>query len=330
MIVIGWKKIPDYAIDCINGLTIKENILVITDKKIPKKKIKKFSAKNIDLNKNYNWSDISSDKPSHFFFTGWDSKAFISLAKSKKTKNICMIDNIKKNTFRQYLGKVYFRLFFKRIFDAVFVPGVQSRDFLKYLGFEKKIYKGFYSCNEKIFKNTTRIVNRKYDFIYVGQFIHRKNILGLISAFKQIRDKLKKKVKLRMIGQNRFLSISEKNITTLSFQNSKKIAKYLNNSKCLVLPSYEEHWGVVIHEAISCGCAIILSNKVGSRNEFLKKNGFCFDINSHNDLFIKMRNFTKLKKIQLTRMSINSIKLSKKRSIKFWNSQFLKIINDLS
>ena len=43
------------------------------------------------------------------------------------------IDNIKKNTFRQYLGKVYFRLFLKRIFDAVFVPGVQSRDFLKYL-----------------------------------------------------------------------------------------------------------------------------------------------------------------------------------------------------
>ena len=132
-----------------------------------------------------------------------------------------------------------------------------------------------------------------------------------------------------MIGENKFQSINEKNITILPVQNSKEIAKYLNNAKCLVLPSYDEHWGVVIHEAISCGCAIILSNKVGSRNEFLKNNGFCFDIHSYNDLFLKMQNFTKLKKTRLTQMSKNSVKLSKKRSIKFWNNQFLKIIKNL-
>ena len=45
----------------------------------------------------------------------------------------------------------------------------------------------------------------------------------------------------------------------------------MGNSKCLILPSLEENWGVVVHESSCCGCLLILSNKVGAREEFLNK-----------------------------------------------------------
>ena len=57
----------------------------------------------------------------------------------------------------------------------------------------------------------------------------------------------------------------------------------MNNSKCLVLPSYEDHWGVVVHEGICSGCLLILSNNVGSKMNFLKKmDTFLIPINMMN------------------------------------------------
>ena len=72
-----------------------------------------------------------------FFFTGWNNKAFISLAKQKKTKNICLIDNKIKKNFRQFLGKFYFKFFLNNIFDAAFVPGKNTQNLLRYFNFRK-------------------------------------------------------------------------------------------------------------------------------------------------------------------------------------------------
>ena len=38
-------------------------------------------------------------------------------------------------------------------------------------------------------------------------------------------------------------------------------------SRCLVLPSFREHWGLVVHEAALAGCALILSDQIGSARD---------------------------------------------------------------
>ena len=89
MIVIGWSELPSYAIDCINFLNLKKNLVVLTDNKKAKNLIKNSKVKIIDLSKNYTWKSLRVHKPNFFFFTGWNNKAFISLARQKETKNIC-------------------------------------------------------------------------------------------------------------------------------------------------------------------------------------------------------------------------------------------------
>jgi trehalose-6-phosphate synthase len=85
----------------------------------------------------------------------------------------------------------------------------------------------------------------------------------------------------------------------------------------------------VVHEAIRCGCVLLLSNLVGSKSEFLKKNGFSFDIKNYDDLSYKMKKILKIKNRELINMSNKSIKVSKKRSLKYWNFQFNKILKEI-
>ena len=161
MIVIGWSELPSYAIDCINFLNLRNKIIILTDNKKAKKLIKYSVVKVISLQKNYTWESIGISKPKYFFFTGWNNKAFISLAKQKKTKNICLIDNKIKKNFRQFLGRFYFKFFLNNIFDAAFVPGKNTQNLLRYFNFRKLILTGLYSCNNNLFENKKKNYKKK-------------------------------------------------------------------------------------------------------------------------------------------------------------------------
>lgn len=327
MIVVGWSDIPRYAIDCINYLNLKKKIIVLTNNNYSQKILKSVKVKIIDLNTDYSWDKLKLKVPNYFFFTGWNNKAFISLAKEKKSKNICLIDNTLKNNFRQFIGKIYFSLFLNKIFDAVFIPGKNSKKLMNYFNFEKEIYEGLYSCNNKLFKFKKKITERKFDFIFVGKFINRKNLKVLLEAFKKIRKK-NQKAKLLLIGGK--LNTKMRGVTIMPHIVSEKISKLMNNSKCLILPSTEEHWGVVVHESVCAGCLLILSNNVGSKKEFLNGNGYDFDPQNVDDLYKQMQKILNLEDKNLIKKSLISVRLSKKRSLELWKKQFFKIINDFN
>ena len=44
-------------------------------------------------------------------------------------------------------------------------------------------------------------------------------------------------------------------------------------SDILVLPSISEPWGLVVNEAMACGCAIIVSNRCGCSLDLIRGNG---------------------------------------------------------
>tara|TARA_Y100000389_G_scaffold87623_1_gene84131 strand:+ start:2754 stop:3740 length:987 start_codon:yes stop_codon:yes gene_type:complete len=328
VIVFGWSELPNYAIDCLKYLNKKKKILLLTDNKKAKNLLPSVNIKIIELNKTYSWEDLGCVKPTYFFFTGWNNKAFNNLAKTKIAKNICLIDNIYKGTLRQFLGKFYFKIFLQNLFDAVLVPGFKSKEFIEYLGYKKKIYKGLYSCNNKIFRIKKINKFRKYDFIFIGKFIKRKNLNLLLEVFKKLQ-KIYPNIKLNIIGGKKIKN-KNTNVIYKGLLKYEEVSNQLKNSKCLVLPSVEEHWGVVVHEAISCGCILILSNQVGSRHEYLKGNGYDFDPKSSKELFNIMEKVitTDKKKIQL--MSKKSLKLSSQNSINSWISIINKIILDLN
>ena len=327
MIIVGWNELPNYAVACLNYLNLRNKLIILTDNKKAKKLIKNAEIKIINLNKKYTWQSIGITNPKYFFFTGWNNRSFLSLAKQKKTKNICLVDNTFKKNFRQFIGKFYFRFFLDDIFEGIFIPGKNAKSLIKYFGFKKLILEGMYSCDNNLFKNKKKITKRKYDFIFVGKFIHRKNLDILLKSFKKIK-KIYKNSNLLLVGGNNIKNVD--GIKVLPHINSRKIANLMNDSKCLVLPSYEDHWGVVVHEGICSGCLLLLSNNVGSKHEFLKKNGYSFDPYNEEDLYKKMEKILNLRDKDLLIKSSLSTKISKLRSIEIWKEQFFKFIKKLN
>ena len=68
---------------------------------------------------------------------------------------------------------------------------------------------------------------------------------------------------------------------------NKDLAREYASARVAVLPSLEDHWGVVVHEAALCGCALLLSSEVGAAEDlYSRKNGRVFSP-VRNDCMIK-------------------------------------------
>ena len=70
------------------------------------------------------------------------------------------------------------------------------------------------------------------------------------------------------------------------FLQPEELAAKYREARIFCLPSLEEHWGLVVHEAALSGCALLLSNRVGAKEDFLEEgvNGLSFDPYDVNDM----------------------------------------------
>jgi glycosyltransferase involved in cell wall biosynthesis len=297
-VYFSWTELPHYGYSLLkyldHNLKINKliNFRVISNPNSFQKNYKEnnnFYKKIIWIKKNneYSWDDLGLETPNIFFQSGWGIKSFNYLGKLVKLKNknnivILGVDNsLQKNNIRQFVGALYFKIFLKKNFDYAVVPGISSKRLMIKFGFKQdKIFKGVYCALQNIYNNNVLPQNRKKQFLYVGQFIYRKNILRLVSAFKNANIK-KKKWKLILVGDGS-LKIKEKNlgcdIKIIKRLTPKKLSKLYNESLFFILPSLREHWGLVVHEASLSGCFLLLSNNIGSTYEFSnKKNSFIFN-----------------------------------------------------
>ena len=155
-------------------------------------------------------------------------------------------------------------------------------------GFKKDIFTGLYCSLINVFKNQKSIYKRKKQFIYVGQFIRRKNIERLINAFTSFNSDFKKKWRLILVGKRdlRLNKIqSKENIKIINYQKPSKLNQLYNQSLFFVLPSLKENWGLVVHEAALAGCFLLLSQNVGSIAEFARrKNSIKFNPKSQSSI----------------------------------------------
>ena len=83
----------------------------------------------------------------------------------------------------------------------------------------------------------------------------------------------------------------------LPFLPQDELPAIYQNAKALSSSSSSETWGLVINEAMACGCPIIASVQCGATNTLVQegKNGFrfsCEDINRLAELMIKIHNLT--------------------------------------
>jgi glycosyltransferase involved in cell wall biosynthesis len=104
----------------------------------------------------------------------------------------------------------------------------------------------------------------------------------------------------------------------------------MQQSRFLVLPSYSDHWPLVINEATLCGCGLIVSNVIGNIPELSNnRNSIICKIASEKSLINALEKASMLSDAKFDKMFNESLKLSSKFTISNWVKNYQDIINSL-
>ena len=97
-------------------------------------------------------------------------------------------------------------------------------------------------------------------FLYAGALEPRKNLPGLISAWRQVRQR--HGVDLVLVGRQRsdFAQLSaEPGLHILGEVSDQRLAELLSGALAFVYPSFYEGFGLPVLEAMQCGACVITS-----------------------------------------------------------------------
>ena len=88
----------------------------------------------IDDDRPTSWRKLGLTAPELFFESSWATPAFNCLVREAKQaggKIVCMLDNRWRGNPRQQIGAIYFRLFRRNYYDAIWGPGTANRRFCR-------------------------------------------------------------------------------------------------------------------------------------------------------------------------------------------------------
>lgn len=200
------------------------------------------------------------------------------------------------------------RWFFSRC-DGVFGYGIRSKEYLMTYGVtEEKIR---FRCQAAALPPSYDVtaVRAAYQtqpdraatlpkFLYVGRLSVEKGLMDLLQALSRFRE-TQGDATLDLVGagsQEQHLAAEaerlglENLVRFLGPKNMEDIAGLLVSSVALVLPSRSEPWGLVVNEALSYGCPVLVSNVCGCVPELVIDGvtGYSFEAGNINALCDRM------------------------------------------
>lgn len=311
MICFAWDGFPQYAARCVGAFvrTSDESVVVVaTRPAVPimgMEGLCNCPIHWISPDGPFNLSTLQLSNRSTLFVSGWFVPTFNRLAADVRAKGgrvIAMLDNNydvhgMKAWCREALRALRFRILHRRQFDGYFVPGKSARRLLRFWGVpDDRIVEGIYAADGSLFTKGPALKDRPKKIIYVGQLCERKNVRRLVEAFLRVQVECEgeQRWELHLYGSG---PLKEEIAQTLKdsktqtihlhdFLQPEELAEKYRESRIFVLPSVEEHWGLVVHEAALSGCVLLLSNRVGAADDLLEEgvNGLTFDPFDVNDM----------------------------------------------
>ena len=219
------------------------------------------------------WSALGLPVPKVFFQAGWSCPAFNALGDEVRAAGgkVCLLmDNDWRGDLRQCLGGLWFRLAMKRKFSAVLVPGVSGRRLARWYGFaDDEIFEGLYGADPQVFFDGPPLAERPKRILFVGQYIERKDCVGLAEAFSAVADRLPEwELHLYGSGPLKERLPTHPRIRVHGFVQPEELGALYRSARIFALPSRSEAWGLVVHEAALSGCQLLLSDAIGARWDF--------------------------------------------------------------
>lgn len=334
-----YTSLPAYFYDCIKvfAQNIPYKIVVVETSVNPNYPLE-FSDSSIDIIRVNDIESFFTKYPVYkfalAFISGWANKTIVKGAKIFHRNSIPIIllsDLPIKHNLKQFVSKFILSKYLK-IFSHAIVSGKLARDLLIKYGMDlNKISLGLYTANDLLF-NQSRKIRAQYKtwpkfFLFDGQHIHRKGFKYLINEYINYRKKSSNPWNLIVVGKGPLDNIIPECIKNLGFVNPYELPNVYASAGCLVLPSYDDNWPLVVHQAACAGLPLIISRHCGNHYEFLQENvnGYLVDPHKKGDLVDKFLKIEQCKNI--VNMGELSYKLSQQYSISSWLVTFLDVIN---
>ena len=151
--------------------------------------------------------------------------------------------------------------------DAVTVPSQFAyRSFLA-KGFpEAKLRRIPLGVRLELFKPEGQPSADSFDVLFVGSVTVRKGIPYLLQAFQKLRYPGKR---LRIVGpipaemRPVLAQFDQANVELVGPVPQSDVRRHMSTSHVMVLPSIEDGWGMVMGQAMACGCPVISSDHTG-------------------------------------------------------------------
>lgn len=337
-IAVAWNGLPAYGAHLIQGARLRVGYdfpVIGTRPDVPIWGMEKILNENlywVKADQIHSWEELGLNVPRLFIHTGWGYAHFISLANEVRAqggKVVGLFDNSWKGTLRQYIGVAYFRTFLRRKYIGAWVPGGSGRRLASRLGFSPQaIREGLYGANPEIFTYQVPIDQRPKSILFVGRLIDRKGILELVNAFGELRDQ-HPEWSLVVIGDGPYRDKIEgkKGVKVHPFSQPDVIAQEMNQARVLALPSREEHWGLVVHEAALCGCGLLLTQAVGAGEDLVgSTNGIRIANTSTSEVKETLLRIYNLNPSAWIRASEESVDLARNFGPSRWADEFEKLL----
>jgi glycosyltransferase involved in cell wall biosynthesis len=242
---------------------------------------------------------IRKGKYDYVFIQGWQHIGMILAAywAKKYGKKVLMrceaTDHyvVKRNIIKNLLRKILIKFLFTKI-DYFYAIGTVN----------KKFYETRRVLNDRIgwmpycvdndrfastpfdrenYLRSLKLDHDKPTILYVGKLSKRKNVKQLLDAYLLLPAP---RPNLLIVGTGEeeqelkgyCTAKSLHHVRFLGFKNQNELPEIYSISDIFVLPSYNEPWGLVINEAMNCGCAVITTKYVGAAYDLVinGKNGF--------------------------------------------------------
>lgn len=218
--------------------------------------------------------------------------------------------------------------------DTITIPSeFVKRSFLEKGVPERKLTKVIYGARLERFKKVAQPNQDKFTILWVGAVNLRKGFMYLLKAFQLLKHPHKELIVIGNVDSEIRQLIANQNVIGVVFLgtvDNSQLPKYYSAAHVFVLPSIEDGFGMVMGEALSCGCPVIATNHTGAEDLYEDgKEGFIVPVRSVallKDRLQLLMDDTKLQK-QMADAGIEKVK-----SIGGWNSygdEFANVIKRL-
>jgi len=299
----SWNGLPQYAARLIAAFMRRSGLdcpVIGSRPSVPVEGMERILGKSVhwlDAERPASWASLGLQAPEVFFQSGWAYPAFNALGDEVRRSGgkVCLLmDNNWRGDFRQLLGAPWYRIFQRRKFDAVFVPGKSGRRLARWYGVpDSRIWEGMYGADPEVFFNGPPLTERPKRIIFVGQYVERKQCVQLAEAFASVAERMPV-WELEMYGNGPLQgSIPlHPRIKVSGFIQPEQLGALYQSARIFALPSLSEAWGLVVHEAALSGCQLLLSESIGARHDFALPGNSCVfrtgDVRSMEDGLLKL------------------------------------------